>query len=63
MIDDGGCGAIGEMSKPVPVPFCHHKSHMTWSGLEPSYSIVSSCDYISDRVENTAPVLLFTAIT
>jgi hypothetical protein len=39
MMDDGGCGAIGGMKigrgnritwrKPVPVPLCHHKSHMT----------------------------------
>jgi hypothetical protein len=45
MLDDDECGAVGGMRigrgnrsiqrKPAPVPFCHHKSHITWPGLEP----------------------------
>jgi hypothetical protein len=52
MIDEDDCGAIGGMKigrgnrstgrKPVPVPFVHHKSHMTWPELEPRAAAVGS---------------------
>jgi hypothetical protein len=43
MMDDDKRGAFGEIidgrnlstrRKPTPVPLVHHKSHMTWPGLE-----------------------------
>jgi hypothetical protein len=44
MIDDGDCGTIGGMKvggeteileeNPPQWDFVHHKSHMTWPGLE-----------------------------